>query len=93
MKNDIIYCPANIEFLLHCHTTPGPFSCHDVPMFSELASKWVEEGVIERDEASEVTAFDRVYRTTTLGKAWVKALCNTPKPKAVFVDEAGRVLQ
>lgn len=93
MKHDTIYCPARIEFLLHCHTRPDGFEHQDASVHAELIPEWLAAGVIERHEPFEVTPFTRPhYRTTPLGKAWVRALCNVPMLRAAFLDEAGRVL-
>ena len=43
-------------------------------------------------EIGAIVVFDDTYITTRLGHAWVDALCNTPPPRLVFIDEAGRVL-
>jgi len=32
------------------------------------------------------------YKTTQLGAAWVKAICNVPVPSVRFVDQMGRVI-
>lgn len=84
-----IHCPAHVEFLMHCHCSPEPFERWGVPMFMELASVWTGRGIIRRTTNEAVAP---VYTTTDLGKAWVNAICNTPLPKQVFVDEMGRVL-
>ncbi len=84
-----IHCPAHVEFLMHCHCSPEPFERWDVPMFVSLAKNWVDLGIIARNTNLEVAP---VYSTTPLGKAWVNAICNTPLPKSVYVDEMGRVL-
>jgi len=86
-------CPAHIEFLLHCHTRFDSFERLDAPVYQELIPVWLEAGIIEPHEpfgASIATA--KTYKTTALGKAWVQALCNVPVPKAVFIDEQGRIL-
>lgn len=82
MKN--IYSPNNIEVLLHFHTCPHPHPRIDAPAVKEAIMQFLEIGAI--------VVFDDTYITTRLGHAWVDALCNTPPPRLVFIDEAGRVL-
>lgn len=84
-----IHSPAHVEFLIHCHCSVGPFERWDVPMFLELAKAWVDMEIIELSTNTEA---EPIYKTTPLGRAWVNAICNTPLPKSVFVDEMGRVL-
>ncbi len=87
-KNDTVFSPAAITFLLHCHTTPLPFERAGAPFYGELCARWLEEGVIKHDDEQ-----DGVFLTTELGAAWVKALCNVKKPTSVYVDEHGVILK
>lgn len=84
-KPDTIGCPANIEFLLHCHTSPLPFQHSDAGHYIELTRAWLDQGVIAEDG-------NGIFRTTALGSAWVKALCNVEKPRLAYVDAQGNFL-
>jgi hypothetical protein len=79
--------PHNIELLLHYHTTPDVHPRFHVAHVKEVTEMFVKRGCIipEKDKPDQ-------YRTTSLGAAWVKALCNTEIPVAVFVDQTGAVI-
>lgn len=55
-------------------------------MWRQTIAEFVKVGVLEKELDSER------HRTTPLGGAWVNALCNTPIPRMVFVDENDRIL-
>lgn len=79
-----IYSPLRIELLLHCYTTPAPHERHEA--LAEEIQEFISIGAIEATERPNV------YRTTKLGQAWVKALCNVPPPRPVFQDHAGNII-
>lgn len=79
--------PLKIEVLLHYHNTPGPYRHYDASAVKEAIQELLDQGAIQD------TRYPNEYNTTPLGAAWVKALCNVPPPKQVFIDEQGRVLE
>jgi hypothetical protein len=87
-----LHCPAAIEFLLHCHSSPEPWPRMDAPVYLDLVPRLLEAGVIELDKRGHPSVLRSSYQTTPLGKAWVEALCRVPMPRAVFVDERGEIL-
>lgn len=85
--------PATISILLHCHCDPRPLSA----LFPQVEAFFPFDIDAIRDlsvmGAIETTGGDsNRFRTTALGRAWVKALCDTPPPAPAFVDQAGRVI-
>lgn len=88
--------PANIKILLHCHCDPRPLSeilpldysrnPRD-PMRIPGVEELVRLGAIEANEHNPA-----LFITTDLGRAWVKALCDTPIPRAAFIDALGNVI-
>lgn len=85
----ILKSPSNIEILLHCHTSPIPHPRVSAPAVREGLLELQKAGVIEPEGDSN----HYVYRTTSLGAAWVKLLCTTPIPKVAYVDEQDRVIK
>jgi len=88
-----LYCPANISILLHCHCSPEPIphyipSDDAPPVTIEAIDGLMAAGAIEPDRE----AGEGHFRTTPLGRAWVKALCDLPPPRQAFIDQAGRVI-
>jgi len=79
--------PLKIEVLLHYHATPGPHRHYDAPAVQKAIQELLDH------KALQGTSYSNQYDTTPLGAAWVKALCNVPMPRQVFVDEQGRVLE
>ena len=76
--------PVNVEVLLHCHTTPAPHP--------NIEAKSTKDAINRLLEGDCITPEDNYYRTTELGRAWVKAICNTEMPKIKYVDAQGNVL-
>jgi hypothetical protein len=83
-----IYSPNNINVLLHYHCSPEPHERIEAPAVQEAVELLLSEGAIRPDEAQGPNC----YRTTPLGMAWVEALCRVTTPRAVFVDQQGRIL-
>lgn len=77
--------PHAIEVLLwcHCRCEAKPDA---PPGWIQTIGEFVSLGALEKELDSDH------YRTTPLGGAWVNALCNTPIPRMVFVDEHDRIL-
>lgn len=80
-----LFRPANIEFLLWCHTRCKPYPDVDLPMYQSLIVQLLNGGAIEKDG-------DR-YITTEKGAAWVQALCDVEEPREAFIDAAGNVIK
>lgn len=77
-------CPANITLLIHFHVCPEPPDNIGAPAIVECIKEMVADGII--------VAAGNSYQTTNLGKAWVLALTQVPKPRTAYVDELGREL-
>lgn len=94
MNTETLHCPANIEFLLWCHTRCERHWSVALGMkeagetWKRAIDKLVSCGAIEPDKEN-----DLMWRTTPLGCAWVSALCNVKIPRTVFVDEQDRIVK
>ena len=83
---------AELSFLLSCFSRPDNPSV-DLAAFKDVAAKWIEDGIIERDSSYGSTpAAGYIYRTTPRGDAWMKAILKTPFPKPAFLDAQGQPL-
>jgi hypothetical protein len=76
--------PYTINLLLHFYCRPEPHESENGELFQETADRLQEAGVVNWDDSI------KSYRTTRLGDAWVKLLCNTPMPRAAFLDQNGK---
>lgn len=87
-----IFSPYRIELLLHFHCTPEPWPNPEAPIYQGEVDSLVSGGAIF--QAHRLDGVPQ-YRTTPLGDAWVKALCNVPAPeeRTVFVDQLGNILE
>ena len=79
--------PVTVEFLMHCHYSPEPHRLFSSNSITKAINLLLKEGAIVKSERQ-----DNIYETTELGQAWVKAICNTPKPKIQYVDSNGEIL-
>lgn len=79
--------PTFIEILLHFYTSRAPLPHIDAPVTQMAVEYFLSVGAIVP------TSEEPTYRTTDLGVAWVRALCNTPPPVPAFVDEMVRVIK
>lgn len=77
--------PCKIEVLLHCHCVPLPHPQSLAPAVEDALTFLQAAGAIK-----PVGGREDVFTTTPLGIAWVRALCNVPRPKLVYLDEMGR---
>lgn len=88
--------PAAIEFLFHCYVKVTPFANQDALYYRRLIAVLLSERIIYRESpvGSNWPNGQQVYRVTSLGKAWVTAICNTEKPilKTVYIDMRGKIL-
>lgn len=73
--------PLTIQLLLHIHTTCEPIPNHYFPAQVQVILKLLREGIIYRCPTSQSG-----YRTTERGDAWVREVCSTPYPEAVWTD-------
>lgn len=77
--------PNNIDILLHFYCTLGvPHPRQGAPAVDEAIKEMVDDGVLRAGATS--------FQITNLGRAWVTALCSTPKPKLAYVDSNGNML-
>lgn len=74
--------PHDIEVLLHHHCSTAPWRSTTAPAYHGSCEMLTGAGALDYA--------DGILRTTPLGKAWVEVLCNTPCPRAAFLDEQGR---
>lgn len=86
-----LYCPLNISVLLHFHISPEPWpGPGDV---TNIINEFIEIGALEARKLDPLRIISGpIYATTAMGRAWVRALCNVPPPRMVFVDEMDRIL-
>lgn len=84
-----IYSPNNIEVLLHYFLDPAAHPRIEAPAVRDATNMLLREGCIERWPEGAIAR----YRTTPLGAAWVKALCNAELPRAVYIDAQGNILE
>lgn len=81
----VLGSPNTIEVLLHCHVSPEAHPRAGAPAVDDALSLLFSSGAIEY-------AGSKVWKTTRLGAAWVRALGKVPVPTTAFIDEQGRVL-
>ena len=85
--------PSDIEVLIHCHCRPCPHPRRDAPAVLNALSRFLSTGVIIRTPENDNRETEGLaYTTTTLGTAWINALCSVPAPRKVFMDEQDRVV-
>ncbi len=84
-----IMTPNNIEVLLHFYTTSAPHPRRDAQAVINATQLLLEFKCIE---PSPGPSERNCYRTTPLGAAWVRALCNVEMPTVTYVDSAGNIL-
>lgn len=84
--------PNNIDVLLHYHVSSSVHERFDAPAVQDAVDKLQKAGAIEPAIDAEGKMCRGYYQTTPLGKAWIKALCNTEIPKIAYVDANGNVL-
>lgn len=78
--------PLAIKMLIHFHLASEPYELN-LPIHQDIIATFLRMGAIEPS-----AIYDDVYHTTDRGTAWVKAICQVPVPKQVFIDEQGRPL-
>ncbi|MDP2728355.1 MAG: hypothetical protein Q8P59_12535, partial [Dehalococcoidia bacterium] len=57
----------------------------DAPAVRDAIAMLLQEGCVK-------PVGDDVYQTTPRGSAWVLALCNVERPREVYMDAQGNVL-
>lgn len=80
--------PSDIGVLLHYHLCPEEHPRVDTPAVKDAIRHFQSIGVLIED-----ADLPGKYRTTRKGHAYVTALCCTPPPREVYVNEAGEVLE
>lgn len=84
MNAPTLDCPTNIRALLDVYVY-GEVE-HPERGSVQIALKSLRDcGAIEHGEGG--------LQTTDLGKAWVKALCQMPAPRAAYLDQTGKEIQ
>lgn len=79
------------EILMHCYCSPEPIPrLHEAPAVGEELRSLINIGAIELDVPTNGIS---LYKTTPLGRAWVKAILNTPLPRMCFVDQHGKEIE
>lgn len=78
--------PNDIEVLLHCHVSPEPHPRLDAPAVQESIKMWICAGMIEPNVNTGI------FVTTDKGCAMVMALCKTPYPRLIYIDQNGEEL-
>lgn len=83
---EAILTPHNVDVLMHYYTSPEPHERAENEGVQETIRSLCELG------AMEIHPCTGKPRTTPLGIAWIKAICNVPRPRFAFLDEQGRVV-
>jgi hypothetical protein len=78
--------PVFVETLLFFHYSAAPHPRMRCTAVSEATNYLFRIGAIEE------TVGLAEYRTTEMGRAWVKSICSVPPPKQAWLDEAGNIL-
>lgn len=66
-------CPADIEFLIHCHCSPGEYPLIETATCQRSIERFLRMGLLERIENSSY----ELYHTTAKGHALIDYWCNT----------------
>lgn len=80
---DIPLTPNDIEVLLHYHCSSEPHPRFGAPAVTDTVQRFIDLGVLTRPNLT----------ITPLGAAWVKALCATPMPRLVYVNDRNEILE
>lgn len=86
---DSIMTPHDIEVLLHHHCSNQPWPRQGASAYEETISDFISWGVMKAFPEDQPKPH-MTFNTTQLGCAWVKALCNVPMPRMVFLDGQGK---
>lgn len=86
---DRLWCPSDIEVLIHCHCFPMIHPRADAPAVKDGIKKLHGQGLIERNEDDF-----SMWHTTQKGCAMIESLCRTPPPSMMvcWSDANGNVL-
>lgn len=85
--SETLYSPLALQILLHFYGCRGHFEGIEHGPQQEAVRRFIDAGAMEL--ASDAP---HDYRVTPLGSAWVRRLLSVPCPRAVFVDEHGRII-
>ncbi len=85
--------PSDIEVLIHCWCATTVHPKFYSPDVQAAIRQFESDGVVE------LTDDKNVYQITAKGAAWLKAVCNTPYPQALWtegeltwIDDKGKTL-
>jgi hypothetical protein len=77
--------PNDIDILIHYHCSSKLHEWHDMPAVQESTEMFVNDGILQWDNDT--------YRTTEMGRAWLKMIIKTPYPRQAWVDEEGNEIK
>jgi len=72
--------PNELEVLIHCHTSPTVHPRIDAPAVQQAIRMFEAGGIIRKD-----SDLKGIYHTTTIGKDFIRILCEIPFPKDSWV--------
>lgn len=78
--------PFELQALMHCYTKRDVYMPGN-DRAQQILAQFVTHGIIEPDDE-----IPNVFRTTELGRAWVRVILTTPVPTARYVDQHGEVI-
>lgn len=81
--------PLAVEMLIHYHASCRRREDDHLGPQQEIIEAFLRHKVIEQRNGFEAGC----YQTTALGRAWLKAVCDTVLPKTVFLDEHERQIE
>lgn len=78
--------PLEISILLHYHTTPSDYSDGDfsAPAVRSAINEFKDRGYLKESSAHNALS---TYQATDKLHAYVKAICNVPEPKQIWICE------
>ena len=72
--------PEEIEVLIHCHLSPTTHPRISEPVVQQAIRMFEAGGIIRKD-----SDLKGIYHTTTIGKDFIRILCEIPFPKDSWV--------
>jgi len=88
--NPVLTSPAMVKTLIHYQCAMTELENKDSAAAIEITSYLLSVGAIEPETLS---ISQSPYRTTPLGKAWLKTICQTPIPQVAYIDVHGKVIE
>jgi len=75
--------PEEIEVLMHCHVSPKVHPRISEPAVQQAIRMLEAGGIIRKD--SDLQFIKGIYHTTTIGKDFIRILCEIPFPEDSWV--------